>query len=90
MEITENTEQNVPVFSYDLNQDGKIDISDATFLQGVLSSGQNIENNTTTGTGSAKPTETKEVVEPTVTTENVTETSKHTETTSNETSEATR
>ena len=90
MEITENTEQNVPVFSYDLNQDGKIDISDATFLQGVLSSGQNIENNTTTGTGSEKPTETTEVVEPTVTTENVTETSKRTETTANETSEATR
>lgn len=62
MEITENTEQNVPVFSYDLNQDGKIDISDVTLLQGVLSSGQNIENNTTTGTGSEKPAE---ITEPT-------------------------
>ena len=88
MEITENTEQNVPVFSYDLNQDGKIDISDVTLLQDILSS--STENDIKTGTGSENLTETTEVVEPTVTTENVTETPERTETTTNETNEATR
>ena len=58
----ENTEHDSLSFSFDLNQDGKIDISDVTFLQGVLSSGQNTENNTTTGTGSENPAE---ITEPT-------------------------
>lgn len=63
----ENTEHDSLSFSYDLNQDGKIDISDVTFLQGILSS--STENDIKTGTGSENPVEITEATKPTETTE---------------------
>ena len=63
----ENTEHDSLSFSYDLNQDGKIDISDVTFLQGILSS--STENDIKTGTDSENPVEITEATKPTETTE---------------------